>query len=87
MEVLVLLLVVRLLEARKRLETRLEHRAVAFLALRRDFEREVGEHRLQEARYVAEVLDGVDLRVLARDDEEVIDSARANRLGLDADFV
>ena len=87
MEVLVLLLVVRLLEARKRLEARLEHRAVAFLALRRDFQGEVREHRLQEARDVAEVLDGIDLRVLSRDDEEVVDSARANRLRLEADLV
>ena len=46
MEILVLFLVVRFLKARQRLEARFEHRAVSFLALRRDFEREVREHRL-----------------------------------------
>ena len=52
----------------------------------RDFQGEVREHRLQEPRDVAEVLDGIDLRVLSRDDEEVVDSARANRLRLEADL-
>ena len=87
MEIAVPLGIVRLLEAGERFVARLEHRPVALLALRRDFEGEVREHLLEKPPHLAEALHRVDARILARDDEQAVDARRADRLGLPADLV
>ena len=87
MEVPVLLFIVGFLEAGQRLVAGLEQCAITFLGLRSHLERKIRKHLLEHFPDLAEVFDRIHARILARDDEQVVDSRRADRLGLETNFV